>query len=169
MKPIPGFPNYAITKDGRIWSNRRQGSRGQWLHPQAKKEYGHLRILLRKNGKYLLRQVHRLVLETFIGPCPAGKECRHLDGNPKNNNLDNLCWGTHKENFQDMIRHGTDTIRHLDHQGEHNGNAKLDKTKVKVIRFLRKYAGFLVKDLALQFGVERHTISAICSGKRWYG
>jgi hypothetical protein len=33
--------------------------------------------------------------------------CRHLDGNPINNRLENLRWGTHKENKADAIKHGT--------------------------------------------------------------
>jgi hypothetical protein len=30
---------------------------------------------------------------------------RHLDGNPKNNRLENLAWGTYKENAQDRELH----------------------------------------------------------------
>ena len=57
---------------------------------------------VREHGK-----VHRLVLEAFVGPRPAGMECRHLDGDPANNHLENLAWGTSKENGEDMTRHGT--------------------------------------------------------------
>lgn len=52
------------------------------------------------------RFVHRLVLEAFIGPCPPGMECRHLDDNKTHNRLPNLCWGTRIENRADMIRNG---------------------------------------------------------------
>jgi HNH endonuclease/NUMOD4 motif len=38
-------------------------------------------------GKLQLR-VHRLVLEAFVGPCPPGQECRHLNGNPSDNRWD---------------------------------------------------------------------------------
>lgn len=31
----------------------------------------------------------------------------HLDGDPTNNHLDNLRWGTHQENVDDMTRHRT--------------------------------------------------------------
>ncbi len=51
--------------------------------------------------------VHQLVLGAFVGPCPIGMECRHLDGNPSNNFLSNLRWGTHLENMEDMRRHGS--------------------------------------------------------------
>lgn len=51
-------------------------------------------------------RLHRLVLLAFIGPCPKGQECRHLDGNRQNNRLNNLKWGTRSENAQDRLRHG---------------------------------------------------------------
>ena len=55
----------------------------------------------------------------FVGPYPEGMEVRHLDGDPANNRWapgneqetqaagGNLIYGTHAENMQDMLRHGT--------------------------------------------------------------
>jgi hypothetical protein len=34
-------------------------------------------------------------------------ECLHGDGDPTNNNLSNLRWGTSIENEEDKLRHGT--------------------------------------------------------------
>jgi hypothetical protein len=59
------------------------------------------------DGKQVTVYIHVLVLNTFIGECPLGMECRHLDGNPMNNQLDNLQWGTSKENGEDRVEHGT--------------------------------------------------------------
>jgi len=39
-----------------------------------------------------MRRVDHLVLLAFVGPCPEGYECRHLDGDPANNHVDNLRW-----------------------------------------------------------------------------
>lgn len=50
---------------------------------------------------------HHVILMTFFGPKPDGLECRHLDGDPSNNRIDNLKYGTRAENVQDAIRHGT--------------------------------------------------------------
>lgn len=71
------------------------------------KGYRQVRILDKYNVP-MLCWIHRLVLETFIGPAPEGLQTRHLDGNPRNNRLDNLCWGTPKENQADRALHGTD-------------------------------------------------------------
>lgn len=66
----------------------------------------YLRIGLYKNHVRKLFKIHRLVLETFIGPKPRDRETRHLDGNPHNNRLDNLIYGTHLENMRDKVIQG---------------------------------------------------------------
>jgi HNH endonuclease/NUMOD4 motif len=50
--------------------------------------------------------VHVLVLGSFVGPCPDGMECRHLDDVKTNNRLFNLAWGTRTENGRDRVRNG---------------------------------------------------------------
>ncbi|MGP4673627.1 helix-turn-helix domain-containing protein [Agrobacterium salinitolerans] len=44
------------------------------------------------------RQVHRLVLEAFSGPCPPHMEALHLNDTPTDNSIDNLQWNTKKAN-----------------------------------------------------------------------
>ena len=51
--------------------------------------------------------VGECVLSSFVGPRPRGMVVRHLDGNPRNNHLDNLAWGTQSANMRDAVRHGT--------------------------------------------------------------
>ena len=55
-------------------------------------------ITLSKNGTQHMFQVHRIVYETFNGPIPEGMQVNHIDENPSNNMLDNLCLMTPKEN-----------------------------------------------------------------------
>lgn len=55
---------------------------------------GYLQVNLWKEGVGKKLYVHRLVLETFVGPCPPGMQCLHKDDNPANNHLSNLSWGT---------------------------------------------------------------------------
>ncbi len=69
---------------------------------------GHLIVCLK--GALSGRQfflAHRLVLVTFVGPCPPDMEGCHNDGNPGNNHLDNLRWDTSTANHYDMVKHGT--------------------------------------------------------------
>lgn len=68
---------------------------------------GHLYADLYRGRKRTKVAVHRAVLEAFIGPCPEGMEACHDDGNPKNNTVENLYWGTRSDNVKDALRHGT--------------------------------------------------------------
>ena len=101
LREIPGFPNYMVTMDGRIWSKT-----GKWKKPSVTQD-GYLRVWLWNNGKQYPRRVHRLVLETFIGPCPEGMQGCHFDGTRTNNRLSNLRWDTRSGNQFDAVRHGT--------------------------------------------------------------
>lgn len=67
-------------------------------------------------GLYLNRvlrqhEVHTLVARAFLGPYPDGQEVRHLDGDSMNPRVENLAFGTHVENMQDMVRHGRSQTR----------------------------------------------------------
>ena len=58
---------------------------------------------LHKGGKRVVRDVHRLVAETFI-PNPCGYNfVNHIDHNTRNNCVDNLEWCTQEYNNQNKI------------------------------------------------------------------
>jgi hypothetical protein len=111
-RPLPEYEgSYEVSSLGRVRSLARIDSRGrrirarllsQWPHPT-----GHLYTKLSLNGNSRLCKVHRLVLLAFVGPPPAGCEALHGDGNPANNRIENLSWGTRSENMYDRVRHGT--------------------------------------------------------------
>ena len=67
---------------------------------------GYAQVILYGVGKPSPRRIHRLVLETFIGPMPPGSYALHNDGDKANNRLENLRWGDSSENTLDMVRHG---------------------------------------------------------------
>ena len=166
MKTILGFPDYAITKDGRVWSKPRISLRnysigGRWIK-QTKTGFGHLMVSLCRNGKVYQKLVHQLVLDAFVGPRPDGMECRHLNGNPQDNRLDNLKWGTHSENQKDAVLHGT----HVNNRGSRCGTSKLKESDISIIRYLRK-VGFKLKDIAWQFNINQSSVSFICLGRTW--
>jgi hypothetical protein len=106
------------------------------------------------------RFVHQLVLEAFVGPCPPGMECRHLNGVPSDNRLKNLAWGTSKENTADTIRHGR-LVR-----GEQVHNSKLTEIDIHAIRYWRR-SGYSGKEVAEIFGIRRAYVYAICNKWKW--
>ncbi|WP_342610234.1 NUMOD4 domain-containing protein [Staphylococcus hsinchuensis] len=65
-----------------------------------------VRVALWKGGKPKHYLVHRLVAYAFI-PTIDGKNCiNHIDGNPKNNNVNNLEWCNHLENNRHAFETG---------------------------------------------------------------
>lgn len=95
--PCPGYPGYEVSDLGNVRSPKQ-------ILVSVVGSHGYLQTQLRRGN---VRTVHSLVLEAHVGPCPQGMESRHLDGNKLNCRLDNLCWGTPKQNGKDKIRHGT--------------------------------------------------------------
>ena len=59
---------------------------------------GYYVINLRKNGKRISKQIHRLVAEAFIPNNDNKPFVNHKDFNRLNNNIENLEWCTQKEN-----------------------------------------------------------------------
>ncbi len=173
-RDVQGYPGYRAGNDGTIWTcwikvGRPNGESGNYSamgsvyrrlksHPTKK---GHLQVSLQVNSSRKVLRVHRIILETFIGPCPSGMIARHFpDRNPANNNVSNLSWGTYRENEADKIIHGTDT-----RYGERNWRAKLSDRQVDEIRH-RRSMGDGLKEMAAFYGVTRATISRIALGKR---
>lgn len=102
-KEVPGYPGYYVTINGTM---RNQHTK---LKPSVHRK-GHLyhvvRIALGSTTQQTRLYVHRAVMLAF-GPPNAHKLplIRHLDGNPRNNRLSNLAWGTHAENARDREMH----------------------------------------------------------------
>ena len=105
-KDIPGYEGrYQVSDQGRVRSFCLD-TRGRFLKP-GRMPSGHLSVAL---GRRNSQCVHRLVLLAFVGPPPKKSECRHLNGVPSDNRLENLKWGTRSENIGDDFVHGVRTI-----------------------------------------------------------
>jgi hypothetical protein len=143
---------YLINDEGNIFSLRRKKP-----------------IKLRKNAKgYLIFSVyfpegkrkifaHRAVLEAFVGPRPDRHICRHKDGNPSNNHVSNLEWGTYRQNEADKILHGT--VR----KGSMNSQARI--TEEIALQIANANGSQL--SIAARFGVGRFVVRGIKSGDTW--
>ena len=159
-RDLPGFHGYKIGRDGSAWSVRRGTRLDRLLGYRDHLGYRQLK-LTDNDGAACIVLLHAAVLAAFVGPRPDGNVCRHLDGNPENNLLENLSYGTQKENIEDCIRHGT--IAH----GEKCGLSRLNEQQVRIIRVLRFSEGLYLRDIASIFGVCHKTIMNICNKKTW--
>lgn len=110
---------FNVTKDGRVFT-----SQGKELKQYNRKGYPYIVI---SGKKY---SIHRIVALSFI-PNPFNKpEVDHIDGNPQNNNVENLRWATRRENEMNPI-----TRKRISNSSK--GRARTDEQKKKISIALR--------------------------------
>lgn len=115
-------PAYCVGSDGSVWSRTKKGydrTYCQWKRKKLRVResvkgrpdiYYTIRIPNASGGKLVNHYVHRLVLISFGGKAPKGKRyCCHRDGNPFNNDINNLYWGDWYDNYLDRVRQGSVT------------------------------------------------------------
>lgn len=161
VRHIPGSYGYCATSDGRVFTCLRGGaykklSKWRRLRGCAHINKSAVQITVNTRRTYL----HRIILETFVGPCPKGMEGCHNDGDPFNNCISNLRWDTRRSNVDDTIKHDRMC------RGERSGQSKLTDSKVFKIR--EAYAsGETQQSIARRFNISRPTISVVVNGKTW--
>ena len=159
---IPDYPGYEVSNLGHVRSYYKKVFGGWVIDDEPQRVlsggvhtagYPFVRIK-NSDGEYCVKYVHRLVLLAFVGPCPAGMQTCHYDGDPTNNRLDNLRYDTALANFADMRRHGRKP-----------GSGRLfDDFTAYLIRVL--YAsGVSSIRLSELFGCSSYTICRIANGK----
>lgn len=165
-KPVVGYEGeYEVSNLGRIKSKARtiiHGHTGTRIIPETIRK-----IQTRSHGrKYVLLSnkrpiaIHRAVAEAFIGPCPDGCNCNHIDGDPANNRVENLEWITHSENMKHAYRNGLTPV------GEKRGNSKLtNSTAASIKKMLRD--GVRVFEVAKHFCLHKSTVQNIKNGSCW--
>jgi len=162
---IKGFEGiYEVSTLGRVRSlDRPQRVRGNGISLQKGqilkqwKQGSYMYCDLRKPGIRQRARVHVVVLETFVCPRPEGMIACHGNGDPTDNRLSNLRWGTHTENAQDKILHGT-------HQyGESCPKSKLKEAQaIAILESTKTYA-----EIAKEYGVCKSTVTHIKTGRNW--
>lgn len=136
-------------KRGTVWQTHRKG-RAMSLCETGPPDSRHLAVVLYKDGKGKMVRASRLVLTTFVGPCPQGLECCHADDNQSNNRLGNLRWDTHRRNCADRSR---------------NSGGLTESDVVDIRR--EASAGANHGDLAVRYGIRRASINRIVRRERW--
>lgn len=111
-KPIRDLSTYAVSNYGRVRNIRT----GRIMH-LSETNGGYLQVCLRKDGRYYDKRVHRLVACAFLSDGYDDFELdaldvNHIDGDKKNNHVDNLEWCTRSENVIHAFKLG---LRHAPH------------------------------------------------------
>ncbi len=151
-RSLPRDPRYQVSNLGRVRTFAR--AKGEkYLKPCTPPSCRYALVSIR--GKAV--GVHVLVAETFLGPRPEGMCVRHLDDDGLNNRLENIAYGTPKDNASDRERNG----RYA--RGSAVVTAKLTEDLVAQI----KCAEGSSRKIAAQYGVGRETVRLIRNGHTW--
>lgn len=123
---IRNYEEYQIDTNGIVY--KKDGAPMKQTHTK----YGYLMVNFSIDGEQKGFMVHRLVASQFIPNNDIEKnQVNHIDGNKKNNHVENLEWVTPLEN----VRHSIE-ILHNDFMGANNGNARniigVDKQSNKI-------------------------------------
>lgn len=98
MRVIPGFENYGVTKQGKIYSYRRE------IYLKRNNLNGYYSVVMSNDdGERISMRVHRIVALVYL-PNPKNYPIvNHKDGNSLNNNVINLEWCSPSHNSRHAV------------------------------------------------------------------
>ncbi|AYV77163.1 MAG: HNH endonuclease [Barrevirus sp.] len=106
MEQIPGFDNYFVSKDARVYSTISETFIEINIE-KYKTNNRRVRIKIYNNdNERKSMELSRLVALTYLENPENKPEVNHKDGDWYNNNLSNLEWNTKKENTDHAIENG---------------------------------------------------------------
>ena len=86
---VTDFPMYSVYSDGRVWSEYQYRFLNQKTMLNG---YVMLRLTERKTGNHERHAVHRLVARHFLPNPDNSIDILHINGNKRDNRVDNLQW-----------------------------------------------------------------------------
>lgn len=139
MQPINDYPNYLLSKDGRVFST----ITSKYLKPYL--VMGYPTVDLINDGGIGKKLIHRLLAEHFI-PNPNNlPQVNHIDGVKTNNSLSNLEWVS-----------GSDNVRHAHTTGLTKKRASIPYEDIpNIILKLRNGANW--NDIQKLYNVSDHS------------
>lgn len=163
---------YTVTSFGRVFSlnYRRSGRKHElklcrsWGNIGNNREYCKWMVTLCKDEIQKAYVVSHLVAEAFLGE-RANRWILHKDGNPLNNNVQNLYYGDRFDNVKDAIRDGTHISRTV--TGTTCGTNTLTEDQVQISRTMYRELGYSCKTIASFFSVTYGSINKIISKRTW--
>ncbi len=146
--------HYLVSDDGRVYNETTKNEISIIYSNRYEK------VKLQLKNKTHTKAVHRLVAETFLEKVEGKNEVNHIDGDRRNNNVNNLEWVTHLENMQhaSMLRLMSSGSTHL--------SAKLSEKDVADIRILFSQ-GVCDADIVKEFNIGPGTVAKIRYRQTW--
>lgn len=159
-RDIDGFPGYQISNMGRAKGPRKENLK------LVEESNGYLKITLSRNGKHTDKRINRLVAQEFLPNPDNFPIVMHIDNNRKNNNVENLAWGSYSENNQWMHTCGRHPLTLTDEDREKAYAAR--RSPVKAINVSTSEELFFDSqhDAARALGISQQHIWGVLNGYR---
>lgn len=180
LRPIPGYEGlYAVTQDGRVWSQprvvvRRNGVpmtvRGRWMKPILRDDGYHV-VTVHRGAEQRHILVHRAVAAAWL-PVPAEdqNEVNHKDAVRTHNGMPNIEWCTRLENVHHAIAMGRMRYRTPARRAAQRRLAltkrKLSAEQAQLVRH-QLAAGASCRAIAQQLDVAWLTVARIKRGETY--
>ena len=155
MDKLKNYDNYYITKEGKIFSDKR-GSLKELSYSNNIDGYKSVRLY--KNGKVKRELLHVLLAKQYIDNPNNLPVVNHVDGDKTNNNISNLEWCTRSYNTKHSFELGLQKVE----RGEQRYNAVLNDKLVREIRTLLKIQG--ISKTARDLGLKKSTVANVKYG-----
>lgn len=167
VRDVPGFPGYAVTLSGQVWSVRPRGTKRDFdtipRRIKSKVWKGVETINLTLMDKTYTFSIGRLLLLSFVAPPPfEGAHASFKDGNSNNIRLDNLEWLSTSETHKRGVQRNGGAYAY----GEALNHSVYTAADVAEMR-RRRAAGATIKQLMAQFGGTRRTVERAVRGDNW--
>ena len=169
---------YKVSNTGKVKGIDRKDSMGRpvkgvVLKPNMSNS-GYEQVGLSLNGIKTKFYVHRLVAKAFISN-PNNKPCiNHLDGDKRNNKVNNLEWTTQSENHKHAFKNGLRKITKSQknaiskaNRGFNNKHSKLTNKQVLEIRKLYKSEDLTTKEIADLYNITFSNVAQIVRRETW--
>lgn len=149
-KQHPSVSKFEVSNFGNVRNSKTKRIYAKW-----KNKWGYELVSLSTNSKNKHYQVHRLVLETFVGF--SNLNVNHKDFNRSNNNLSNLEYLSQSDNIK------------YSYSGKSKFPPQKGKINYKIACEIRNKikCGCKQKDLALEYKVSTQLINSIHKNRCW--
>lgn len=149
------FPPYEVSSYGRV----RNASTGLVLRPSSDSG-GYLGVCL-CGGLARRHKIHNLVAHAFIGKRPVGLDVNHIDGNKRNNSVENLEYMSRSDNLRHAFSIGLKS-----HSGGKHPRCKYSQEQAAEVRSYLSQ-GCKHRDVSTFMRVPMHFVADVSTGRNW--